>query len=376
MLSKVDNDEYILGIPFYIGTQNSVVILLDKTDNPDDPDAGRQVGAFLTVNSWKRLLHQPPLTWTERPATERTFGSRRRDPRPVARPVRIRHRSPSFLPRLSSLFHCVINALRALSAWSEGSPPSFASSGARKILSRILQEKDEVTVDKEGLVIGLIKQATCHDLLAHWKPVIVYDYANHARGFELPCGGGGGGDLSRGPWYVVLARVFVYDGRKALSRTLREHERNETRAARRNGKRSSCRSCERYVRRFTDSGSPSGVPPRGPRRSAGGEKRTDISVQCNVGDSNDDRNSSFAPLIIHGIALANVSGAACPHIRVCAQMSASGRSLDVGSRIYVWERKIIHHVRGHPKLAVVDGRCFGHRFSMDARVIKLMSVFD
>lgn len=62
--------------------------------------------------------------------------------------------------------------------------------------------------------------------------------------------------------------------------------------------------------------------------------------------------------------------------RVCAQMSASGRSLDVGSRIYVWERKIIHHVRGHPELAVVDGRCFGHRFSMDARVIKLMSVFD
>jgi len=97
-----------------------------------------------------------------------------------------------------------------------------------------------------------------------------------------------------------------------------------------------------------------------------------------------------------------MSGAACPHThaharthtdarggklaargythvggtRVCAQMSASGRSLDVGSRIYVWERKIIHHVRGHPELAVVDGRYFGHRFSMDARVIKLMSVFD
>lgn len=31
-------------------------------------------------------------------------------------------------------------------------------------------------------------------------------------------------------------------------------------------------------------------------------------------------------------------------------MSASGRSLDVGSRIYVWERKIIHHVRGHPNV--------------------------
>lgn len=78
-------------------------------------------------------------------------------------------------------------------------------------------------------------------------------------------------------------------------------------------------------------------------------------MQCNLGDSNDDRNSSFAPLIIHGIALANVSGAAYPHTharthaciqmhmvvelaargythvggtRVCAQMSASGRSLE------------------------------------------------
>lgn len=38
---------------------------------------------------------------------------------------------------------------------------------------------------------------------------------------------GGGGDLSRDPWYVVLARAFVYDGRKA--RILKEHERNETR---------------------------------------------------------------------------------------------------------------------------------------------------
>lgn len=30
--------------------------LLDKTDDPDDPDPGRQAGAFLATNSWKRLL--------------------------------------------------------------------------------------------------------------------------------------------------------------------------------------------------------------------------------------------------------------------------------------------------------------------------------
>lgn len=112
---------------------------------------------------------------------------------------------------------------------------------------------------------------------------------------------------------------------------------------------------------------------------------------CNLGDSNDDRNSSFAPLIIHGIALANVSGAACPHPRARAHtrtrwlglLSTVTRTWVVhgyvrkwapvedrstsARRIYVWERKIIHHVRGHPKLAVVDGRCFGHRFSGRAR---------
>lgn len=30
--------------------------LIDKTDDPDDPDPGRQAGAFLATNSWKRLL--------------------------------------------------------------------------------------------------------------------------------------------------------------------------------------------------------------------------------------------------------------------------------------------------------------------------------
>ncbi|EGI57406.1 hypothetical protein G5I_14561 [Acromyrmex echinatior] len=42
---------------------STLIVLLDKTDNPDDSDPGRQVGAFLTANSWKRILH-PPLTWT------------------------------------------------------------------------------------------------------------------------------------------------------------------------------------------------------------------------------------------------------------------------------------------------------------------------
>jgi len=29
--------------------------VLDKTDNPDDADPGRQVGAFLTADSWNRF---------------------------------------------------------------------------------------------------------------------------------------------------------------------------------------------------------------------------------------------------------------------------------------------------------------------------------
>ncbi|KOX77931.1 hypothetical protein WN51_05818 [Melipona quadrifasciata] len=38
-------------------------VLLDKTDDPDDPDPGRQAGAFLATNSWKRTRATPP-TWT------------------------------------------------------------------------------------------------------------------------------------------------------------------------------------------------------------------------------------------------------------------------------------------------------------------------
>ncbi|CAD1478815.1 unnamed protein product, partial [Heterotrigona itama] len=34
-----------------------------KTDDPDDPDPGRQAGAFLATNSWKRARATPP-TWT------------------------------------------------------------------------------------------------------------------------------------------------------------------------------------------------------------------------------------------------------------------------------------------------------------------------
>lgn len=44
-------------------------------------------------------------------------------------------------------------------------------------------------------------------------------------------------------WYVVLARAFVYDGRKALSHIGGTEERHETRPI---GTWSSCRSCERY----------------------------------------------------------------------------------------------------------------------------------
>ncbi|KAK1127019.1 hypothetical protein K0M31_004633 [Melipona bicolor] len=44
-------------------------VLLDKTDDPDDPDPGRQAGAFLATNSWKRTRATPP-TWTDPPRPE------------------------------------------------------------------------------------------------------------------------------------------------------------------------------------------------------------------------------------------------------------------------------------------------------------------
>jgi len=61
---------YIPRIPFYTATRSAELgvsgknslrrlpqslPVLDKTDNPDDADPGRQVGAFLTADSWKRF---------------------------------------------------------------------------------------------------------------------------------------------------------------------------------------------------------------------------------------------------------------------------------------------------------------------------------
>lgn len=58
--------------------------LLDKTDNPDDPDPGRQVGAFLAANSEKKP--PPPRLYLHRcmagaPGQERTScGCQKRIP--------------------------------------------------------------------------------------------------------------------------------------------------------------------------------------------------------------------------------------------------------------------------------------------------------
>lgn len=84
----------------------------------------------LEMLSWYDSWTLPIIARAERRPTTHIFGSRRRDPRPAAR---ILFNSPvpfaSFLRWSSSLFHCVINALRALSAWSEGvsiAPPPAA----------------------------------------------------------------------------------------------------------------------------------------------------------------------------------------------------------------------------------------------------------
>lgn len=83
------------------------------------------------------------------------------------------------------------------------------------------------------------------------------------------------------------------------------------------------------------------------------EKRTDNSVQCNPGDSNDDRNSSFAPLIIHGIALANVPGC-CVSPHTCTRTHAYRRTQWLSSLRAVTRTWVVHgYVR---KWAPVEDR--------------------